>query len=163
MRQFWLYLHLAGVLTFVFGHGVSGMVSFKIRGERDPARIQALLDLSGSSLALVYIGLLLLLAAGIVSGFLGRFWGTAWIWTAIGLLVALIVSMYALASTYYNRVREVAGAQTYQQAKKKIEPGPPGTPEQIEAVLRSPRPWLIAVIGGVGLLAILWLMIFKPF
>jgi plastocyanin len=34
--------------------------------------------------------------------------------------------------------------------------------EQFQAILRSRRPFSIAAIGGVGLLAILYLMVFKP-
>jgi hypothetical protein len=79
------------------------------------------------------------------------------------LLVGLMIAMYASASTYYDRVRQAVGVQTYTQKRKGIAPGPQAAPEEIEAILRSPRPFLVAVIGGVGLLAILWLMMFKPF
>jgi hypothetical protein len=93
------------VFGFLLAHGSSAVVAFRLRREREPARVAALLDLSSSSLALL----------------------------------------------------------TYSQKRKGIAPGPQAAPEEIDAVLRSPRPFFVAAIGGAGLLAILWLMMFKPF
>jgi hypothetical protein len=151
------------VFGFLLAHGSSSVVAFRLRRERDPARVAALLDLSSSSLALLYGSLLLLLGAGIVAGFLGHWWGQGWIWTGLGLLVGLMIAMYASASTYYDRVRQAVGVQTYSQKRKDIAPGPQAAPEEIDALLRSLRPFLVATIGGAGLLVILWLMMFKPF
>ena len=158
-----MFLHLVGVFGFLVAHGSSALVAFRLRREREPSRVAALLDLSSSSLALLYLSLLLLLGAGIVAGFLGHWWGQAWIWTSLGLLIGLMIAMYALASTYYDRVRQAVGVQTYSQKRKGIAPAPQAAPEEIDAILRSPRPFLVAAIGGAGLLAILWLMMFKPF
>jgi len=163
MYRFWVFLHIAGVFGFLTAHGASAVVAFRLRRERDPERVAALLELSSSSLGLMYGSFLILLASGVVAGFLGHWWGQAWIWTAIGLLFAVMFAMYPLASNFYNRVREAVGLQTYDQRRKGIEPAPPASAEEVEAVLRSSRPFLIAAIGGLGLLAILWLMIFKPF
>jgi MFS family permease len=161
--RFWVFLHVAGVFGFLLAHGSSAVVAFQLRKERELPRVAALLDLSSASLGLLYGSLLLLLASGIVAGFLGHWWGQAWIWTAIGVLLALMVAMYVLASPYFNGVREAVGVQTYDQRRKDIEAGPPASPERIEEILRSSRPLVVAVIGVVGLLIILWLMMFKPF
>jgi hypothetical protein len=162
MYRWWVFLHIVGAFGFVLAHGASAVVALRLRGERDVERVRALLDLSSASLGAMYGSLLLLLAAGIVAGFLGHWWGRAWIWTALGLLVLLIVAMYALASTYYTKVREAAGLQTYQQKKKGIEPRPPSL-EELAAILDSSRALLILAVGVVGLLLILWLMVLKPF
>jgi uncharacterized membrane protein len=152
---FWKFLHMLGVFVFLLGHGVSVAVTFRLRRERDPARINALLELSGSSLTLFFYGLLVLVAAGVVAGFLGKWWGQAWIWTAIGVLVGISVAMSVLARPYYKKVRLVTEALA--SGSEAV------SDDQFVSVLRSPLPLVIAVIGFAGLLVILWLMMFKPF
>jgi hypothetical protein len=161
--RFWVFLHVAGVFGFLLAHGSSAVVAFRLGREREPARLAALLELSSSSLGLLYASLLLLLVSGVVAGFVGHWWGQAWIWIAIGVLVVLMVAMYALANPYFDRIREAVGVQTYNQRRRRIEAGPPASQERIDEVLRSPRPFLVAAVGAAGLLLILWLMLFKPF
>jgi hypothetical protein len=73
-------LHVLGAFAFVLAHGVSMLASFRLRGERDRARQAQLLELSGIGVGLMYIGLGVLLVAGIAAGFMGNHWGRAWIW-----------------------------------------------------------------------------------
>lgn len=153
--QVWVYLHIVGVFGFLVAHGVSVGVAFRLRKERDPKRVMALLDLSSSSATLFYISILVLLTAGVVAGFLGHWWGFWWIWLALAALVATMGLMYALATTYYKRVRTIAGAMAEgSQAVRE---------DQLAAVLAGPRPWVLAAVGFVSLLFILYLMLFKPF
>ncbi|MEX0790097.1 MAG: hypothetical protein WD178_04905 [Actinomycetota bacterium] len=72
MHQWWVYLHLAGVFGFLITHGVSVAVTFRLRTERDPAKVQALLGLSSASLPGFYPSLALLLVGGVLAGFSGR-------------------------------------------------------------------------------------------
>ena len=155
-------LHVAGAFIFVLGHGASGMAALRLRQERDPVRIGALLDLSGASLGLMYAGILVLLVGGVWAAFAGNWWGQAWIWIAIGLLVLIVVAMYPLGSMYYGRVRNAVGLKKYNDPKD-APPPTPASPAELDALLSSPRPFQLAAIGGVGLLLILWLMIVKPF
>jgi hypothetical protein len=159
----WLvFLHIAGGFTFVLGHGASAVASMRLRAEREPERVRALLDLSSGSLTIAYVGLLLLLVAGIAAAFGGSWWGRLWIWSSLVLLVLIAVAMYPLGSQYYAKVRHAVGLRTYQD--KKDDPDPvPASPAELDALLTSNRPGLLAGIGGVGLLVILWLMVFKPF
>src|SRR5205809_5802891 len=85
--QFWFFVHLVGVFGFLLAHGVSVAVTFKLRGERDPARINALLQLSGSSIKGFYVSLLVLLVGGLAAATVGHLWSKAWIWSAIAVLV----------------------------------------------------------------------------
>src|SRR5947208_3676146 len=159
----WLvFLHIAGGFTFVLGHGASAIAAMRLRTEREPERVRALLDLSSGSLTLSYIGLLLLLAAGIAAGFGGGWWGRLWIWSSLGLLVVITVAMYPLGSQYYAKVRHAVGLRTYQD--KKSDPDPvPASAADLDTLLTSSRPTLLAAIGGGGLLVVLWLMVLKPF
>lgn len=162
MYRWWVFLHVVGGFGFFMAHGASAAAAIRLRSERNLERVRALLDLSAATLGGMYGSLLLLLIGGIVSGFLGDWWGEGWIWTAIGVLLLIMGAMYGLASNYYNRVREAVGIQTYQQKKQGVEPGAPDL-ERMDALLTSARPVVIMVVGLGGLLVILWLMILKPF
>jgi hypothetical protein len=149
--HWWKYMHLAGVFAFLLSHGVSVGVAFKLRKERDPARVMALLQLSGSSIVVFYLSLLLLVGAGVVLGFLGHFWSFVWIWAAIAVLVVTIMAMYLIATPYYRKIRVVAGAMA--GGSKAV------SDEQWASLLTSPRLFVVAAVGAAGLGAILWLML----
>ena len=154
MYQFWVFVHIVGVVAFVAAHGVSIMVTFRLRKERDPQKVSSLIELSGSSIQAFYASLGLLLLGGIVAAFLGHWWGYAWIWAAIAVLVVTSLAMYSMARPYYRRVGLVARA---------IAGGSQAvTAEQFDEILRGPRAWTIAGIGFGGLLIILYLMVLKP-
>jgi hypothetical protein len=153
--SWWKFLHVAGVIAFVSFHGVSMVAALRVRKERDRVRIATMLQLSGSSLMGMYVSLVWLLAFGVVAGIQGDFWNDGWFWIAIGLLVLAMGEMSAVARPYYERVKEA------------VEVRPSGVPrrsdEELEEILSSPVALWNAVFGAAVLLAITWLMIFKPF
>jgi len=59
LRLTLIFLHVAFVLLFVLVHGASAVIAFQLRGERDPARVAALLDASrlATSSWLLIVGL----------------------------------------------------------------------------------------------------------
>jgi hypothetical protein len=156
------YLHVLGVFMFLMAHGVSAGVAFQVRKERNLERLRALLELSAASYSVMYGGLVLLLLSGIISGFMGHWWGRGWIWVSLGLLIVISVAMYFMGSQYYGQVRQSLGAPYME--KNKIQPPPePASQETIDALLKTGRATLLAVIGFGGVAVITWLMIFKPF
>jgi plastocyanin len=151
----WLvFVHVAGVLAFAMAHGVSAYVSLRLPRERDPARVSQLLELSASSVGFMWNSIGVLVLAGIAAGFTGGFWGQGWIWAAIVVLVAVMVAMYALGTTWASRLRTISAAMA--EGTEAV------SQQQFEEILRSRRPHVVAVIGFVGLLALAWLMTFKP-
>lgn len=162
LYPWFIYLHLIGVLIFVLAHGASVMVALRLRIERNPERVRALLDLSSGSIGVMYIGLLVLLVGGIAAGFAGGHWGQLWIWTAIAVLVAVLALMYARGTQYYAMVRQAVGIRPYNAPKDAPDPVP-SSPEDLDALLSSGRAFELAGIGGVGLLVLTWLMVAKPF
>jgi predicted integral membrane protein DUF2269 len=154
-----VYVHVAGALIFVLGHGVSIAVAFKLRGERETGRIKALLDLSAWSFSLFYAGILLLLAAGIWAGFTpgidGSWWGSAWIWAALATFIVTMFVMYGMGSAHYKKVRTIVDAMA--------EGSEAVSQDQLAELLAGPRAWVLAVFGFVALFFILYLMLFKPF
>ena len=108
----------------------------------------------------MYVGLLVLLLAGIAAGIMHDWFGRAWIWAALGLLILIIVAMYAVATRYYAGLRQALGQPGQGQT------GPPPTPvsqAELVALLDSRRPEALAAIGIGGLLIVVWLMVVKPF
>jgi hypothetical protein len=161
MYQVVVFFHVLGAFAFILAHGVSMVVSFRLRRERDAARQASLLELSGQGIGLMYIGLGVLLLAGIVAGFMGGHWGRGWIWASLGVLVAVIVVMYTVATPFYGRMRAAAGVPGSEQMASRLKP--PASPGDLEVLATSPRPMVLAAVGGIGLAVIVWLMLFKPF
>jgi hypothetical protein len=163
-----VFAHVASVFGFLLAHGVSAGVLFKLRGERKVERIRALLDLSKGSIVWTYAFLLLIGGTGFAAAYLGEWWRQGWVWASAALLILISLAMNWIGDAYYDRLRVAVGLEE-PKAKKgaTAPPGPlPDTPageQELLRLLRSPRPGLLALVGIVGLAAILYLMVLKPF
>jgi NADH:ubiquinone oxidoreductase subunit 2 (subunit N) len=151
MYTWWRFVHVVGAFGFLAAHGATAAVAMRLRKERDPAKIRALLGLSRSTRPWMYVSLLLLIAAGVIAGFQGHWWDQGWIWTALILLIVLLVVAFPLAVPYYVRVRRA------------VAEGSDTRPEELASLLLSPRPIVIAAVETAGLVVIVWLMVLKPF
>ena len=155
----WFVLaHILGLVIFVACHGVSLFVAFRIRSQRQPQAIAAGLEASSAAIGPMYLGLILLIVGGLGAAAGGNLWGETWIIASAIVLVIVIVAMYAMATRYYQRVRQAVGAPI----QGKPAEGPPASPEELAALLDTRRPELLLVIGGGGLLILLWLMVLRP-
>jgi hypothetical protein len=160
-----VYAHVLGAFAFAAGHGVSATMAFRLRSERDPGRIAAILDFSlwqVSPTSLMSVGFVVLFLSGIAAGFLGGYWGRLWIWVAIVLLVLIAGLMTPVAAGHYNKVRAAIG-QKPPRDRSDAPPPAPLPPDQLESLLMAPTPWILVGMGGIGFAAILLLMMFKPF
>jgi len=162
-----VFAHVASVFGFLLAHGVSTGVLFKLHGERQVERIRALLDLSRRSVVWAYVFLILIGVTGFTAAYLGDWWRQVWIWASATLLILISLAMSWIGDPYYDRLREAVGLK--EPKRKKTAPAPgeplPDTPaseEELLKLLRSPRPWFLALVGIVGLAGILWLMVLKP-
>jgi Predicted integral membrane protein (DUF2269) len=144
------FLHLVGAFGFVAAHGATAAVTFGIRREHDPTRIRAYLDLSRSTRGLGYGSLVLLLGAGIGMSSEAGWWSAGWVWTALGLLTVLFVAAFPLALPYFRAIRGALDAK-------------PVDEKRLAELLASPRGLILAWVELIGILAILWLMVWKPF
>jgi hypothetical protein len=171
-----VYAHIASVFGFLLAHGVSAGVLFKLRSERKVERIRALLDLSKASIGWTYTFLILLGLSGGTAAYIGDWWRQGWIWASAAVLILVALAMNWIGDPYYDRLRGAVGlaapkGKPGKQGKSGATAPPDGpvpqTPadeeEAVLKLLRSPRPWLLALVGGVGLAIILWLMLLKPF
>jgi len=157
-----VFVHVAAAFLFFMGHGASMWSSDQIRYERDVDRIKVLLVMSSRSLSMVYASLVTLLVAGIVAGIMGGHFSRGWIWAAIVVLVLIIALMYGLATPYYTRVRAAVGLRPRGYAKDAPDPTPLPA-DELAALVNSRRADYIGLVGVIGLLILIWLMMFKPF
>jgi len=161
-QPWFVLIHVLSVLAFVLLHGASATVAFRLRSEREPARIRALLELSTASLGGATAALLLILASGIVAGIVGGWWtsGKLWLWASLALFIAVGVAMSVVAVPHLNAVRRAVGLPT--RDDRPGEPIPAPGADELAALLVSRRPAVSAAIGLGGLGVITWLMQLKP-
>jgi hypothetical protein len=159
-----LYLHVSSVFLFFAVHGVSIGIVLKVRKERDPQRVGALLELSRSSVGVVHIATLLVLATGIALAFLGDLWGRLWVWTALVAFIGTWGTMGVFGTRYYDRARIAVGILPfYSQKKYQANPGNPPDIEGASSLVSSSRPIVLVILGVAGLAVMLWMMVFQPF
>jgi Predicted integral membrane protein (DUF2269) len=146
---FWLkFLHLAGLGVFLLGHGASAGSSLLLRQPQSDSIRGKLLQLSIRANYFAFPGLLLIIVTGVWMGFLASWWRMGWIWAAIVVLVAVMVVMSAMSVPYHG-------------ARDAVRDNKPTT--ELDSLLKRARPLALAWIGGIGLLVLIFLMVFKPF
>ena len=157
-----VFLHVLGAFMFAAGHGVSMFVVFQARKERDRGKLAALLDLSGWSLGVAGIGLLLVLAFGILAGIVAGLWGKGWLWASLALFIVIGIVMTPIGGSYLRTLRLAIGQRP--RNAKPTDPDPvPASDGELAALQASNRPEILLVVGAGGFAVILWLMMFKPF
>ena len=162
MYQWLAFLHILGVFGFLLSHGASASVAFALRQERDHERVRALLTLSSNSYPIMYLSLLILLVTGIIKGVMGDWWGRGWIWTALILLIVILVAMYLFGTSQFGGLRKAVGLP-YSDRNKTQLAFEPASAQEIDALLAKGNPHLLTVIGFGGIAVVAWLMMFKPF
>lgn len=160
-----VFIHAASILLFFIAHGVSMAVGFRLKRERDPARVRMLLDLSSWSLGIApSIAFIVGVVAGIAAGIMGDWFGQAWIWISLVLLVVISGAMTPLVAIRLNAIRTAAGTQAINPFSRKPPAAPPDhDPRELDRLLAAWSPAPSAILGFGGFLVILWLMFFKPF
>ncbi len=154
MHLWVVYAHILGALLFMLAHGASAAIVFRLRSERDPATIRALLGLSKATLGPAYAALVLLLVAGVWAGIEIEAFssGQMWLWAAVAVLVVIMGAMYGLVSPTFFGIRDAIGDGSTEVDQAALD-----------RRLSSSRPMTGIGIGFLGILVILWLMVFKPF
>ena len=142
----WLkFIHVLGVGAFLFVHGVSGGVSFLLRGTVT-ASTRQLLQVSRVAGQASYPVILVILITGLWMTFAGHWSGQVWPWAGLVVLVITLGVMGFVARPYYLA----------RQAEKDSD-------DAVAARLTTAKPQLAAAAGVVALLILFFLMVFKPF
>jgi hypothetical protein len=150
----WLVmLHLVGFALFLAMHGVSMWVAFRVRREPNRDVVAALLALSSRGNQVMYLGFLLLGIGGLgAAASVG--WLTApWVVASYVVLVVVILLMYMVGAGFYYPIRD---------GLEGTEKTPRLDDAELVARLDNRRPEALALIGGTGLLILIWLMAVKP-
>jgi len=159
----WLiFLHILSALTFFLAHGTSAAMAFKVRKETELARIRAMLDLSESTIEIVFVSFLGLLLSGVVLSFLLRVWNKGWVWTSLLLMIFVFIWMVWMNEQAYKNLRKLVGLP-YRQGSKEYPAQPPASMEEVTAQLKKLSVKGLVMVGYVIPSIVLWLMIFKPF
>lgn len=150
-----LFGHILAAFSLLLNHGVSMYVLYAIRGQTDRRKILDLITLSGRSILPMYISIGLIVVFGFLLALELNVLSEWWIWLSVLILLVVIGLMTATAKPYFARV------------KAACELRPSGVPrvsdEELQQILRSGTAHTITAIGAVGLVVIIYLMIFKPF
>ncbi|HEX6399946.1 MAG TPA: hypothetical protein VF108_05685, partial [Actinomycetota bacterium] len=137
------YAHIASAFLLLATHGVSMVVLYRIRRERDRAKILSLVTLSGETVGPMYVSIGLIVITGVLAALRIRGFSQWWVWISIFLLVMTIGLMTAVAKPYFVRV------------KAACEVRPSGVPrvsdEELTEILTSSTAHGITAIGAVGL------------
>lgn len=95
--------------------------------------------------------------SGVAAAFAGNQWIFGWPWASVATLVVISLMMYLETGPAMRRLRAAAGFTNA------MEIGSEANPKELAAAQEAVRPWVSTTIGGVGLLILLWLMVFQPF
>ncbi|TMK24781.1 MAG: hypothetical protein E6G64_16905 [Actinobacteria bacterium] len=142
MYRWIVFIHIASVLGLLLVHPVT--VAFHLKQERNDIRIRELLEVSEAASMLRWVFFGLTIVSGVVLGFMGSWWGTAWIWAALAIFIAIGLVMNLYGGRPIDRI-----ADTHDDS-------------EMERLLARFRPGILAVTGAGGLLVVLYLMLFKP-
>jgi hypothetical protein len=153
MYQGLVYLHLIGLVLFLLAHSASMWAVFKARGARDREVVRTLLEMSSQGAQASYLGLLLLGIGGLGAAWNANFLTTPWAIASYVVVVIVLVGMYAMGTGFYAGVRE-----SIMGSEKVAAVGD----DEVFAALQNRRPEILAAIGLIGLLMLVYLMTFRP-
>ena len=159
----WLvYIHVLSAITFFLAHGAAAAMVFRVRSETDFARIRAMLDLSVSTFQVYVFSFLMMGLTGLTMPFLIHIWNRVWIWLSIGLILFVVVWMFAVNEKQIKQLRRLVGLP-YMQGLNEFPPEAPASTEEVATLLKKINPYQWALVGYGIPAIVLWLMIFKPF
>src|SRR2546422_5788817 len=121
MYRWIVFIHIASVLGLLLVHPVT--VAFHLKEERNDARIRELLEVSEAASTLRWIFFGLTLASGIVLGFMGSFWGTAWIWAALVIFILIGVVMNLYGGRTIDRIADTPDDAQMGRLLPRVNPG----------------------------------------
>ncbi len=154
--------HVFFVIVAFGAHGTSAFAVFQAKRETDRGRLAGVLDLSGSSLILAGITLLLAVALGIWAAIIGGHFSRMWPWASIALVVAVFVVMTPLGANPMTGVRQALGLPS-RADQKGAGPPPPADDATLRAAQAKLQPELLAIVGVAAIAILVWLMEVKPF
>src|SRR2546427_9040373 len=121
MYQWIVFIHIASVMGLLLVHPVT--VAFHLKEERNDTRIRELLEVSEAASTLRWVFFGLTVASGIVLGFMGSWWGTAWIWGALVIFVAIALVMNLYGGRTIDRIPRTRDDGEKEPLRTRFPPG----------------------------------------
>ena len=158
MYNWVVYLHVTVIFIFLIQHAAEIIVTFKLREQKEPEGVFATYSFmpnnNSRNLRITYS---LIIVTGAVAGFMSVWWRMGWMWTALGVMILIWIVMRRIGSQYLYAVDAI----TEQALKNKDDQS---VIEKFRQDLKSRRePEIMTITSLIGMLIILWLMMFKPF
>jgi hypothetical protein len=153
LYPWFVFVHLVGLVVFALAHGATAFIALRLPAQRDPAVVASALETSLIATRTMYVGLILLLVGGAGAATTGEFWSKPWVLGSIVVLVVVVAAMYALGTGYYGSLRRLLA---------RADGAPPITEQELARRLDPQRPRILAAIGVLGLVVLVWLMVLKP-
>ena len=159
-----LFLHIMFSFMFFFAHGTSLAVAFRLPAERHPRAREALLAITGITIAPMYGGFFGMAVFGIALGIIAPWWKQGWWWLSIILMFGVFAWMIWYSRKYYSPIRKALGV-TYVTgfANENSATGIPASKEEVDHLIARTRPRLVAWVTAAITMLALYLMVFKPF
>lgn len=154
MYQWLVFVHLVGLVLFVFLHGVSMWAVFAVRRNPDPDTARLLLAMSSRGNQTMYLGLLLLVVGGLGAAWNANMLLAGWVVASYVVLIAVLVGMWALGAGFYYPLREALAGKDGVAPIDRAE---------LARRVDNRRPEALALVGLGGLIVLVWLMVLKPF
>lgn len=159
----WLvFLHTLSAFTFFLAHGASIAMAFKLRTETDFARIRALLDLSASSIGVMFFSFLAMGLTGLIMPFILHIWNKGWIWLSIVLMIGVFFQMVFMNEKRFKPLRRLVGLP-YMIRGSHFPAEEPASQAAVEAHIKTLHVTDLVIVGYGIPMIVLWLMVFKPF
>jgi hypothetical protein len=158
MYNWIVFLHVTVIFVFLVQHAAEIIVTFKLRQQKEPEGIFATYSfVSNNNSRNLRITYSLIILTGAVAGFMAPWWKQGWMWTALGVMIILWIIMNRIGGNYLTAVDAI----TDQALKNKDDES---AIEKFMRDLKSRRePEIMTITSVIGMLIILWLMMFKPF
>jgi hypothetical protein len=160
--QWLIFLHVLSAFAFFLAHGTSAAMAFRVRRESDFTRLRAMLDLSESTIEIMFVSFLVMGLTGVLLPFFLRLWDRGWVWLSIILMVFVFIWMVRMNERVYKILRKLVGLP-YRRGSKEYLAEPPASAEEVTAQLKKTDVTGLIMVGFLIPAVVLWLMIFKPF
>ena len=158
MYKWIVYLHVTVIFIFLIQHAAEIIVTFKLREQKEPEGVFATYSFmpnnNSRNLRITYS---LIIVTGAVAGFMSVWWRQGWMWAALGVMIVIWIVMNQIGGKYLTAVDAI----TEQAIKNKADES---ANEKFRQDLKRRRePEIMTITSLIGMLIILWLMMFKPF
>jgi len=158
MYNWIVFLHVAVIFIFLVQHAAEIIVTFKVRQQKEPEGVFAtyafMPDNNTRNLRITYS---LIIVTGAVAGFMVPWWRQGWMWSALGVMIVIWIVMRRIGSQYLYAVDAITD-----RALKHMDDE--SALDKFRSELKARRePEIMTITAGLGMLIILWLMMFKPF